>query len=420
MIKNKVVVGILPTYDYDDTNPYKDIDRFIRMYEERIYECGAIPLGILNKDVSIYKDICDAYLWPGGKVINKEFYSIFDDVLNNHKPLLGICLGSQAIATFFNILEDQKKSQNKNLLEVYDSNKLDNLYLKKIEGDSLQIHDHYITKQDDITVAKHPITITKNTFLYDIYKTSNLDVVSFHTFKIARVDNKDLIVSAKSKDGVIEAVEYHKDNNNILGIQFHPEIIKDDKPFLWLIKKSLIKYQILVNKENEIPAFLNFKILYHDSKYLASLGQIAVEEQALYAFKKLQEEMLNNGYTIDLESGYRTTYEQEKLYNQIKEEKGEEHTNMYVAKPKHSEHETGLALDICAYVDNKWVNEFNIPESLYNKLHEICPNYGFILRYKKGKENITKYAYEPWHIRFIADVTLAKKMNEENLVLEEL
>ena len=73
MLKNKIVVGILPTYNYknEENSPYNDIAYFVRMYEEKIKECGAIAIGLLNNDISIYKDICDAYIWPGGKVKQK-------------------------------------------------------------------------------------------------------------------------------------------------------------------------------------------------------------------------------------------------------------------------------------------------------------------------------------------------------------
>ena len=87
MIKNKVVVGILPTYDYSNEDPYANRDRFVRMYSDIIKDCGAIPIGLLNRDLKMYFDLCDAYVWPGDNVIEKDFYCIFDDILKNHKPL---------------------------------------------------------------------------------------------------------------------------------------------------------------------------------------------------------------------------------------------------------------------------------------------------------------------------------------------
>ena len=69
--------------------------------------------------------------------------------------------------------------------------------------------------------------------------------------------------------------------------------------------------------------------------------------------------------------------------------------NRYSARPGHSEHQSGLAMDVGA-IDN---NYGNTPAGKW--LAEHCADYGFILRYPQGKENITGYMYEPWHIRYV-------------------
>lgn len=421
MLKNKIVVGILPTYYYSDTDPYGDNSHFVRMYEERVKECGAIAIGLLHNNLDIYKDMIDAYIWPGGSIITKDFYVIFDDILKNKKPLLGICLGSQAIATYFNILDDQKKQPHLSLMDVYDSNKLDNLYLKKLENDKKNLHKNMITKDiNSINNGKHAIRIKKNTFLYDIYKKDEISVVSLHSFAIARIP-KDLIVSAKSKDGVIEAVEYHDDGNHILGLQYHPEVDNDHKPFIWLINNAYEKYKIIVNKENALPNDLDFKIMNYKSEYdKCSCEENNLEEQTLYAFLKLKDKMKELGFDIDLQSGFRYHSSQEKLYNDVLSEKGKVHADKYVAKPYHSEHETGLAVDICAKINGKWFVDFDKElDSIYAQLHKYITDYGFIIRYPKGKEKITGYGYEPWHLRYVGNIEFAKYIMENNLTLEE-
>jgi D-alanyl-D-alanine carboxypeptidase len=47
------------------------------------------------------------------------------------------------------------------------------------------------------------------------------------------------------------------------------------------------------------------------------------------------------------------------------------------------------------------------------------PQFGFILRYPKGKEDITGYSYEPWHLRYIGDPKIAEEITRQNLTLEE-
>ena len=55
---------------------------------------------------------------------------------------------------------------------------------------------------------------------------------------------------------------------------------------------------------------------------------------------------------------------------------------------------------------------------LFKKVHELIPEYGFILRYPEGKESITGYAYEPWHLRYVG-VDVAKEITEKDITLEE-
>ena len=423
MIKGKVVVGILPTYNLknEDNDPYQDKASFVRMYEQRIIEAGAIPIGLLNNNIENYFDICDAYVWPGGNSIQKDFYKVFEDAIKNHKPFLGICLGMQAMATYFNILEDNKKNKELSFYETYEANKESKPYLVRLEEEKISNHSHYVTKDEEtINNAKHIIKIEKGTIMDDIYKTDTINVPSMHTYIVARVP-KSLTISSRTEDGTIESVEYTKNGACMLGVQYHPELIKDYKIFNWLVERSLDKYKILVNKEYKIPNNLYFKIVTYDSKCPSiDKRESLMEESVYYAFLELKKAMQEKGYEIDLQSGYRYTIDQEELFNRIVEEKGIEHTNMFVAKPRHSEHETGLAIDVCACIDGKWNfesdEELNI---LFSYLHSIISDYGFILRYPKGKEDITGYGYEPWHLRYVGSKEFAKEIMDNNLTLEE-
>ncbi|MBR2699395.1 MAG: D-alanyl-D-alanine carboxypeptidase family protein [Clostridia bacterium] len=93
-----------------------------------------------------------------------------------------------------------------------------------------------------------------------------------------------------------------------------------------------------------------------------------------------------------------------------------------MATPGYSEHHTGLALDLYFIVDGKTVykNEdlVQYPE-IWRKIHAKLADYGFILRYLDGKEHITGYGYEPWHIRYIDDAQTARDiMSQTGMTLE--
>jgi D-alanyl-D-alanine carboxypeptidase len=87
--------------------------------------------------------------------------------------------------------------------------------------------------------------------------------------------------------------------------------------------------------------------------------------------------------------------------------------------PGTSEHHTGQAIDLIIQKDGKWINENDdlLKEvETFNKIHKVLKHFGFILRYPKGKEKITGYPYEPWHIRYIGE---SKAMEIGDLTLEE-
>lgn len=230
----KIKVGIIPTFNVknEENDPYQDQAKFVLMYAKKILEAGGLPIGILSNDSS-YMDICDAYLWPGGNKMQKDYIPFLQDALKNKKPVLGICLGFQTICTCFNILEDQKEFLDKTYEEVYEVNKENKPYLKKLDAGN--IHSHYVTKDvDSINNARHKIKIEKSSLLYEIVKKEEIDVVSLHCMAVQRTPSL-LKVSAEAQDGVIEAVEY---KDFVLGLQFHPEIEDNKIFFKWLINKA--------------------------------------------------------------------------------------------------------------------------------------------------------------------------------------
>ena len=106
---NKIIIGVLPQILLKtDDNPYNDKYEFLDLYCKKIFSCGGIPIGIclnngkLDKDVL---DLCDAFLLPGGNKIWDCYYEVIDYAIRNNKPLLGICLGFQAISIYSMILD---------------------------------------------------------------------------------------------------------------------------------------------------------------------------------------------------------------------------------------------------------------------------------------------------------------------------
>lgn len=180
-------------------------------------------------------------------------------------------------------------------------------------------------------------------------------------------------------------------------------------------------YWVLVNKEHKLPDGWLDKIelvTEHDPWG----DEVKIERETLEHFNALRNCLLvEDGIDIRLDSVYRSVVEQEELWVYFKDLYGEEYCQKYVAIPGYSEHHTGLAVDICLIKDGDIINdndEMIAEKEIFAKIHERMVEYGFILRYPEGKEDITGYSYEPWHLRYVGDLA-AGEIAVRHITLEE-
>lgn len=181
-------------------------------------------------------------------------------------------------------------------------------------------------------------------------------------------------------------------------------------------KKEITDWRLtLVNYENVLPEDFTVE--------LADIDETRqFDARAIEYLKEMMNDMRKDGITnIWVQSAFRSIQTQTTLYNNSIEkylkqgktqEEAEKLTLEYINKPGTSEHNLGLAVDF-NYVDNKFAELEG-----YKWLLKNAENYGFILRYPKEKEDITKISYESWHWRFVGEEH-AKKMNELDMCLEE-
>ena len=177
---------------------------------------------------------------------------------------------------------------------------------------------------------------------------------------------------------------------------------------------------ILVNKNNKIKdTYLN-KINLVKTKDIDN-NDIYLEEETYNSYLKLRNFLLLKNIEIGISSAYRSITNQIDIYRELKEMYGEEYAKLTVATPGYSEHHTGLAIDINIKVDGKYPQnnkELEQQAKYYENIFKYLKDFGFILRYPKGKEKITGYNYEPWHIRYVGFLPANLIMNN-NLTLEE-
>ncbi len=150
---------------------------------------------------------------------------------------------------------------------------------------------------------------------------------------------------------------------------------------------------LLVNKKYDLPSD------YGDG----------IDPAAYSAYIKLKRA---SGYDMPILSGYRSYSKQQQTFEYWCSIDGREVASTYSAEPGHSEHQTGLAMDITSL--NQSYGQTN--EGKW--LAENCWKYGFIIRYPKNKTKITGYMYEPWHVRYLGAST-AKLVYDSGLCLEE-
>ena len=137
-------------------------------------------------------------------------------------------------------------------------------------------------------------------------------------------------------------------------------------------------------------------------------------DQATNAFNKMQQDAQKDGINLYIISRYRSYSLQKWLYAKYKSESKDVDT--FSAKAGYSEHQTGLAFDLN---DSKTSvrDSFEFTDA-YKWLKENSYKYGFILRYPKGKSDITGYKFEPWHYRYVG-TELSYKLKDQTTTLEE-
>ena len=166
---------------------------------------------------------------------------------------------------------------------------------------------------------------------------------------------------------------------------------------------------ILVNKYHKLPDDYEPS----DLVALSYSSNYYLRKEAADAFENLTNAALLEGVIFYPFSPYRSYETQTKLYNNYKERDGEKKADTYSARPGFSEHQLGLAVD----VRSNTLTDNLTPEH-YEWMLNNSYKYGFIVRYPKGKQHITQFIEEPWHLRYLG-VELATKVHDSGLTYDE-
>lgn len=177
---------------------------------------------------------------------------------------------------------------------------------------------------------------------------------------------------------------------------------------------------ILVNKYNRAPSVPLMLVKPDVTPTSPSKAEnIYMRPEAAAALEELFDEAAAQGVTLYATSGFRSYSTQKAIFDRKLKTMSERAANASVAKPGYSEHQTGLAMDIEGQttLGTGLTEEFGeSPEGIW--VAEHCHEFGFIIRYPKGKTDITGYIYEPWHLRYVGKEAAAE-ITELGVTFEE-
>jgi zinc D-Ala-D-Ala carboxypeptidase len=177
---------------------------------------------------------------------------------------------------------------------------------------------------------------------------------------------------------------------------------------------------VLVNKSFRLPEGYKPDLVEPNVPFIfeGKSEKRLLRKEAADALEKLFAAAKADGVSLAGVSAYRSQATQVTLYNNYVKKDGVEAANKYSAKPGTSEHQTGLAIDVSGSTGKCAAEDCFAGTKEAKWLVDHAADHGFIIRYLKGKESITGYQYEPWHIRFVGK-DIAKEIMDKGITLEE-
>lgn len=366
--------------------------------------------------------------------IKQFFYSIIDigDLMKKDKNIFIIILSSSillliitfALTTYFfkqqnTIYSNEAMTIMKklNILDEVDQN----MYSKTLDvfltNDKFQ--KEYAREYQKINyVEKENFLETVNVFLKLQYTPEEINKIFAYLNdknidKLIKLDKINLEeyyqIQNFEVDKIARYETYKEENNTTLKDAVLKVNIGLDHDFYTNIDivNNQNEYTVLVNKYHSIDKYApnDLKSLSYNSKYKLRAKAADAFEEMVSAAK------LENVYLRPY-SAYRSYTTQVDLYNNYVAKDGKAEADTYSARPCHSEHQTGLAVDI-------WTDGFNyLKDSDATWLNNNSYKYGFIVRYTKENIGITGYIEEPWHLRYIGK-DVATDVVEKKLTYDE-
>ena len=355
-------------------------------------------------------------------------YSIKEqNIIINKVDNLNTIYKNNYIPELYDILnnKDMKKNNIEKYINYYQKNNIEGnkvIFMVNNNLENEQYSDklyNIITCENyDKTNLEKYIDYINNYLNQDNYSCISVITLAENDIKLEYNDELSELLKEKYfiKSNINRYLDYKNKNNNLsnediirnvnanIDYNFYTNIKSSDtsKGKLMIVNKY---YNLSSSYKGDLVETGNYSI---NSNY-------KMDREAFEAYKKLYEGALKNNLHIKIRSAYRSYFDQQYIYNGYVARDGKAESDRYSARAGHSEHQTGLAIDISAASD-LWGDFSKTQEFTWMKDNSY--KYGFILRYPKDKEYITGYMYEPWHYRYVG-VDVAKYIYENNITYDE-
>ena len=308
---------------------------------------------------------------------------------------------------------------------IYKNEISDNIELKIDNEEIIELNDNLGIKAIGVGQANLSIINNKGKVLKNI-------VVQVKTIPTDMEINKTNLIMKKGETESIEVkvlpdnlenkkVKYTTsdeniatvdDNGNIKGISSGKVVISVETEETPIIKKDINVRVINIEVKSNGATYVDDILIVNKKYHLPATYNFGVDKTAKEKFEQMKKAAIKDNISLRIVSSYRSYNTQAAIYNKNLNLHGAWVANRFSAKPGESEHQSGLAFDI------NQANRSFVGTKEAKWLQDNCYKYGFIIRYPQGKESVSGYVYEPWHIRYVGE-DIAKEIFVSGLCLEE-
>ena len=317
----------------------------------------------------------------------------------------------------------------------------------KIETKDKKIDTSKLEKKELTIKVSNKLRNKKIKFKINIIDTTKPNIESNEEFKTTVGEEIDLLKDVKVTDNSKEEIkvqvigEYDFNKEGTYNLKYSAKDSSNNeatKDFVLIVEsKSTTKKESSQNNssvnDNKFTTSKGFKgktengITYIDGVLIAnktyslpSTYAPGLLSSTKEAFNNMSADASALGFNLYIGSGFRSYETQKTIYNNYVARDGQTNADTYSARPGYSEHQSGLAFDVCdSNVSACITSEFDTSDQA-KWINDNCYKYGLIIRYPKNKDDITGYMYESWHLRYVGVDLATKLYNNGNwITLEE-